>query len=307
MNYFKWKKSLAIGFVILSSNFVISEALADSFDIATWNIAWLSSDGYPQFEQSMRSKQDFKKLTDYFHQLDVPILAFQEIDSAQVIQKVVGSSYQVFLSQRSEAKNARQQFDDINQYTGFAVASHIKVTDYPDLDLNADSKGKLRFATHIAIKSSNDAKPIHLLSVHLKAGCQGKYRDNRSCRILKAQSQRLANWIKQRQVHHDSFVILGDFNHDLAYKNDWVFAELRRYSPTIQLSSSQTRAICEVRSNRNPKATHKYNKLIDHIIISSDLANHGATQQPFSNADVINFQLSDHCPLKTHISLDPRS
>jgi endonuclease/exonuclease/phosphatase family metal-dependent hydrolase len=301
LNYLSRKKLLAIGLAILSLSSLIPKASATPFNIATWNIEWLSSHGYPQFEQSLRQSQDFEKLAGYFAQLDASVVAIQEVDSKEALQKIVGTDYQIILSERSDARNSKRQFQNINQYTGFAVASHFKVTEYPDLDLNPEPNGKLRFGTHIAVSSTVNPKPIHFLSVHLKAGCQGKYKNSRSCRLLKDQTQILSDWIKSRHENQDSFVILGDFNHDLSYKNDWLFAELTRYSPTIQLASKKSKAICEVRSNRNPNATHRFNKLIDHIIVSPDLAMHAANQQPFSKNDVINFKLSDHCPLKARV------
>ncbi|MDN3685881.1 hypothetical protein QW180_29450 [Vibrio sinaloensis] len=76
--------------------------------------------------------------------------------------------------------------------------------------LDQRSNSKLRFATYVVIQP-NSERPIHLLSVHLKARCSGAYKNNRDCRILKQQGERLNQWINEKEVANQAYVILGDF------------------------------------------------------------------------------------------------
>ncbi|WP_040890497.1 endonuclease/exonuclease/phosphatase family protein [Vibrio ezurae] len=291
------KKSLAFASLMLLILSVSTGAYAADLKLTTWNLAWLSTQSYPQFSESQRDKNDFATLSRYFESIHPDLLAFQEVDSAQAIQQVVGSQYTVVLSERALPKHSAKQFRDINQYTGFAFNKNLQVIEHPDLDLNVEKHGKLRFATYIEITSNQDSSHLHLLSVHLKAGCQGKKNPNRSCNIVEQQAKQLNQWIKQRENKGQSYIVLGDFNHNLAYKGDWVWQILSKNTAKATLASRTSQATCEIRSNRNPKQTHRFRSLIDHIIVSSDLNHTLPKQNVYAKQDVLNYQLSDHCPV----------
>lgn len=297
----KLKKLLAFTWVILLISALPSGVSASTINLTTWNIAWLSTQSYPQYSESDRGIDDFSSLSRYFNQTDADILAFQEVDSTNAIKKVVGDDYQIILSDRASEINSHRQFNDINQYTGFAIRKSFKVLNHPDIDLNASQNGKLRFASYIEIDRNNSKPNLHVLSVHLKAGCQGAKSNNRSCKLLDQQGAILNRWIKDRQNHRDSFIIMGDFNHNLAYRGDWFWERLTRGTTTAVLATANSKAKCEVRSNRNPKQTHRFRNLIDHVIVSSDLAFSEPAQNTFSKNDVIDYQLSDHCPVSFSI------
>ncbi|WP_261824404.1 endonuclease/exonuclease/phosphatase family protein [Vibrio neonatus] len=295
------KKALAFTCHILLLFCVPAGAYAAGLKLTTWNLAWLSTQSYPQFAESQRDKSDFSTLSRYLQNIEPDLLAFQEVDSIEAIQRVVDSQYTVLLSERALAKHSAKQFSDINQYTGVAFKKDLNVVEHPDLDLNVERGGKLRFATYIEIRSAiSSAKAptsIHLLSVHLKAGCQGKKNRNRSCDIVQKQAQKLNQWIVQRESHGQPYIILGDFNHNLAYKGDWLWKTLTQHTHKAQLASKTSQAKCEIRSNRNPNQTHRFRSLIDHIIVSSDLSYSLPKQNVYAKQDVLNYQLSDHCPV----------
>ncbi len=277
--------------------FGISPTFASEVRFATWNIEWLTSNPVDKFSQSQRNKQDFAKLTQYYQSLNPHILAFQEVNDIDAMRKVVGNNAQIVLSQRSQRQNRELQFSDINQYTGFAVAADITIVQQPqDLALSSSAQQKLRFGSYIVVELNG--QDVHLLSVHLKAGCQGAFRENRSCNTLKKQGQQLNKWINQRVDSQQTFIIAGDFNHNLAYPNDWFYQLLNQgVDQKLQLDSKQTEATCQVRSNRNANATHQYRFVIDHIVSYQLKKRSQAQQLNYALEDVVNYQLSDHCPL----------
>ncbi|GEA50362.1 hydrolase [Vibrio inusitatus NBRC 102082] len=297
----KLKKPLAYTWIMLLFSLFSCSAYATNVKLSSWNIAWLSTQSYPQFSESNRSIEDFSTLSRYFNKTDAEVLAFQEVDSVAAIAQVVGTDYQIILSDRALDKNSHRQFNEINQYTGFAIHKSLTVHNQPDIDLNATHNGKLRFASYIVIDRSNNKPSLHILSVHLKAGCQGVKRNNRSCKLLEQQGKMLNQWVRDRQSNGDSFVIMGDFNHNLAYRGDWLWEILTQETNNAVLASKDTNARCEVRSNKNPNQTHKFRNLIDHVVVSSDLAFSKPSQDAFSRNDVIRYQLSDHCPLSFSI------
>ncbi|OBT07967.1 hydrolase [Vibrio sp. UCD-FRSSP16_10] len=295
------KKTLAFSGLILLFISLSNVAYADKLILSGWNIEWLSQHSYPQLSKVQRSAEDFSTLSQYFSRIKPDLLAFQEVDDIQAIQQVVGTQYSIVLSERSHLSNTSRQFSDINQYTGFAVRKDLQLIEHPDLNLNTKRNGKLRFATYIEVKSASSS--VHLLSIHLKAGCIGKKHNNYSCNLLQAQAKKLNQWIAQREAQDQSYALLGDFNHNLAYRGDWLWKTLTKNTQHAVLATKNTQANCVIRSNRNPKQTHQFKSLIDHVVVSEDLTFSKPKQTVFSKHDVLNYRLSDHCPVSFSLSL----
>ena len=275
-----------------------NQAIAEPLTISSWNIEWLSTNEAVNKFSDKRDQVDFDKLGTYFQSLNADVVAFQEVDDINAMQRVAGDQYQILMSDRALPKNSNHQFKEMNQYTGFAVRKGVTLSDYADFPLETTSNSKLRFASYIVIEK--ETKPIHMLSVHLKAGCSGAYKSNRDCSRLKEQAQQLNKWIKQRERNNEDYAILGDFNHNLAYSRDWMWKELTQYTDA-QLATRKTRADCKVRSNRNNHRTHQFRSVIDHIVLSKSLNADPAKQQVFKTQDVLDYKLSDHCPVTTTI------
>ncbi|MFA0484490.1 MULTISPECIES: endonuclease/exonuclease/phosphatase family protein [Vibrio] len=275
-----------------------SQTFAEPLTISSWNIEWLSTNEAVNKFSDKRDQADFDKLATYFQSLDADVVAFQEVDNVNAIQRVAGDQYKILMSDRALSKNSNRQFKEVNQYTGFAVRKGVALTDYADFPLETTSNSKLRFASYIVVETN--FKPIHMLSVHLKAGCSGAYKSNRDCSRLKVQAQQLNKWIKQRERNNEDYAILGDFNHNLAYSRDWMWKELSQYTDA-QLATRKTRADCKVRSNRNNYRTHQFRSVIDHIVVSESLNASPAKQKVFETQDVLDYKLSDHCPVSTTI------
>ncbi|MGR5351257.1 endonuclease/exonuclease/phosphatase family protein [Vibrio sp. DNB22_19_2] len=285
-------RSLFVTVILLFSSFSFAQ---DSVNLTSWNVEWLSIDD----GKVSRTSQDFKKLGKYVDKTDADILAFQEVDSKAAIQKAVGNDYTIYLSDRAHRSNRDLQFNDTNQYTGFAVRKGLNISDKPDFSITRGNS-KLRFASYIVL-NPNQTNETHLLSVHLKAGCSGAYRNNRDCKIVKQQGQALAKWMKERKTKNQRYVVLGDFNHNLAYRGDWLWEVISKNNDA-ELVTKNTKAECKVRSNRNSNKTHQFRSVIDHIIVSGQLEATAGVQTVFNTQDVLDFKLSDHCPVSTTVS-----
>lgn len=289
-------RSLVVSILMLWIIYPIS-AMATTF--TSWNIEWLSSSPSAKFSESHRSAADVRKLNQHFIKTQSDVLAFQEVNDPQIIGDVVGSDYQLFFSDRSQRSNRSLQFDDINQYTGFAVRKGIPTSDPVDFPLDTHSGSKLRFATYIVLYPDSK-QPIHALSVHLKARCAGAYRNDRHCKTLKSQGGELNKWIKERERQNQAYVILGDFNHNLGYSGDWLWQSIAK-STNASLATQFTSADCKVRSRKQPNKTHQFRSLIDHIVVSDQLTASNAQQVTYDTNQVLSYHLSDHCPIQATI------
>ncbi|MCR9323259.1 endonuclease/exonuclease/phosphatase family protein [Vibrio alginolyticus] len=285
-------RSLFVTLILLFSSLSFAQ---NSINLTSWNIEWLSIDG----GKVSRTPQDFEKLTHYVDKTQADILAFQEVERAAAIQKAVGNDFTIYLSDRSNTSNRHLQFNDTNQYTGFAVRNGVSVLDKPDFSITRGNS-KLRFASYLVL-NPNQENETHLLSVHLKAGCSGAYRNNRDCKIVKQQGQALAKWIMAREDNKQHYVVLGDFNHNLGYQGDWLW-DVISDNTSAKLVTKETKAECKVRSNRNPNKTHQFRSVIDHIIASGDLKASSGVQTVFKTQDVLDYKLSDHCPVSTTLT-----
>ncbi|MCK6263632.1 endonuclease/exonuclease/phosphatase family protein [Vibrio sp. ZSDE26] len=276
-----------------------SSSANTNLKVMTWNIEWLTSAPNPSMVPSHRSNADFSQLNQYFSQISPDILSFQEVNDLDAIKHVVGSNYTIWLSQRSWEENRKHQFVQTNQYTGFAVNKALSVTRMADLRLEHSPTSKLRFATYIVVEPDSE-QPVHMLAIHLKAGCHAAYRNSKNCRRLKQQSYILQQWILDRELDNDLYVIAGDFNHNLSYPNDWMWALLSSGNNAV-LASKKAKATCLVKSKREPNKTYQYKSLIDHIVVSDHVLFTDAKQVEFKKEHVLNYNLSDHCPVTLHI------
>ncbi len=264
--------------------------------VSTWNMEWFVSEGNKRFEPSLRSNADFYKMAIYFQKLQTPILAFQEVGDLDVIKRVVGKDYNIYLSDRSLSQNAHIQYSNINQYTGFAVRNELNVVDVADFSLLPSNRNdKLRFASYIIVQHDG-RPPVHLLSIHLKARCSGRYSSSKACKTLAIQGKALNKWIQQREELDQSYIISGDFNHNLSFPNDWLWQEISD-STAARIATKGVEAKCKVRSRNHPQKTHQFRSLIDHVVVSEKIAVNKATQQLYRSEDVIDYRLSDHCPI----------
>lgn len=304
----QWKWFAYLWILSLVSHPISAASLKEStVNIATWNLEWLTTNPNNSIKESKKSSQDFAVLNGKFGQISPDILAFQEVDSIAAIQKVVGNEYKIYLSDRAKPQYANLQFDDLNQYTGFAISktwlteNQATVVDLEDIVLDPNSK--LRFATYIVLKRPNQAD-MHLLSVHLKSGCPAKKKRSRSCRQLSDQADQLNQWLATRVSNKDNFIVMGDFNHNLSYKGDWMWQKLTAgLDKKTQLATQTTTAICQVKSNRNPNKLYRYPSLIDHIIVSQPNQAQDTQQVVFTKQEALNYRLSDHCPVVSKLEI----
>ncbi|QUJ70060.1 endonuclease/exonuclease/phosphatase family protein (plasmid) [Photobacterium sp. GJ3] len=285
---------------------------AQSFlTIMTWNMAWFGTANQP------RTTMDKAYIAKLLTEVSPDVLAFQEVDRAEALLEVLPESqYRIYLSDRHHRK--QETFRDGNQYTGFAVKTHLRVEDPNDLaELNVrrapkpaqqPKRGRLRYGAYIVVYPET-GKPLHLLNIHLKSGCYSARikSQSASCRVLAYQGDVLRTWIDQRVSQQESFLIGGDFNHRMADPDSRFSHTLTGSS--VRLLTKTLQGSCYVRLNRpGKKASYRhYTRLIDHFLASADLAA-GVTpehlhQLKFSQEAVRRLTLSDHCPIVLRLPL----
>ncbi len=276
---------------------------AENIKISSWNVEWLTVNPSHKISEAKRDSEDFSKLKAYFNRINADVIAFQEIDSIKALEKIASSNYTIVLSDRRLPNNSAHQFSDINQFTGFAIRNTVPFSDPMDIDLYGQANHKLRFASYVILYPESSA-PVHLLSLHLKAGCTGKFYSNKtSCQTLLSQGKKLNQWIAKREASGEQYVITGDFNHNLSYRGDWLWETIiQGLKNQPQLASRNAKAECKVRKRNDPKQLHQFRSVIDHMIVSTGLTASDVKQTVYSTQDVLDYHLSDHCPINAQLN-----
>lgn len=278
------------------------EIQANELKLSSWNLEWLTINPNHKIYEAKRNSKDFEILKSYFDALNADVIAFQEVDSLNAIQKISSADYHIIISDRYLRQHRNHTFSDINQFTGFAIRNNVPFSDPEDIDLYGKGSHKLRFASYV-ILNPDGKTPIHTLSLHLKAGCAAKfYSTKKACQTLLAQGKKLNQWIKQREALGQEYVIMGDFNHNLSYKGDWLWESItHNLKQPPPLTTRDTQAECKVRKRNAPKQLHQFRSVIDHMIVSTGLNASLAKQLVYKKQDVLDYHLSDHCPISNRL------
>lgn len=283
--------------------FISLSLQANELKVVSWNMEWLTVNPDNKIYEGKRTPDDFVALTSYFNKLNADVIGLQELDSIAAFKRISSAQYNIVLSDRSKPQFSTNQYTSINQYTGFAIHQSVPFSDPQDVDFYRQAGHKLRFASYVILYPDSDT-PIHLLSVHLKAGCMTKFNSNKTeCQKLLTQGKNLNQWVIEREQQNQQYVIMGDFNHNLSYSGDWlweVFTGELRTPP--KLATKTTEPLCKVRKRNNAKYLHQFRSLIDHIIVSSGLYASDAVQTVYNERDALTYHLSDHCPVYTQLS-----
>ncbi|HIF9266203.1 TPA: endonuclease/exonuclease/phosphatase family protein [Photobacterium damselae] len=262
----------------------------------SWNMQWLN---HHASSPVLRDTDDFTQMRSIIEKVDPDILAFQEVGSLKAMTMILPpTQYDILLSSRAD--HSKYTFPNTNQFTGFAIRKNIRYRELPDFtNINLNKKG-LRYGKNLKIWWQD--QQIHLLNIHLKAGCKQSKR-SKACRQLKKQLKLLSLWLKTRIENNHSYILLGDFNYPLytslnnkkeKQHNHWFFNQLG--IPTTALKQHRTSFSCRVKIHHKKSRLITYTQPIDHVISDKINISKLETYQ-YTNKEMSSNQLSDHCPL----------
>jgi len=260
--------------------------------IATWNMANLhSQNGKAIFNGSdpseTRATTDYERIKCYVRMFDPDILAVQEVDGEEALQRVVDTDiYNLHVSSRPKSPGLNGK-----QNTGFAYKKVLSVEELEDFDaLNVT--GGLRHGTQIRL--SHNGRSVKLMSVHMKSGCFDNSSSGGACSKLFQQVPVLETWIDDNAEDNVPFIILGDFNRRFNMLGDEVWAEIDDGQPT----NADLTAITENKSISC--RDNKFDKFIDHIVFDKMawewVEDSSFRHQTYRQQDKeVWGQISDHC------------
>ena len=235
---------------------------------------------------------DYLRLKCYVRLLDPDILAVQEVDGEDALQRIVDTDvYHIHVSKRPKTNllNGKQN-------TGFAYKKGLDVVEQPDFIGLDVSTGHLRYGTRIDL--THNGQTLLLMSVHLKTGCfeNSHGTSGRHCTKLFSQVLILEDWIDDAAAGPNPFIVLGDFNRRFNLPNDSVWTKLDdSQPPNADLTTVTEGMTTNCRYN-------KYPEFIDHIVFDK----RGIEFVDRSSFRHVSFRqedepvwdkISDHCPV----------
>ena len=280
------------------------ETHSDELKLATWNMEWLVTPATAHagrlacrlgkrsalpcdvVQTLARDSADLRRLAGYVRELNADVIAFQEVENAAI-------AAQVFRGYRICMTNGKGL-----QHVGFAVRPHVPHRCVPVVEA-LSLQGRNRAAMSLRL-APDEPDAVELLAVHLKSGCSREPldADTAACQLLQQQATVLGQWIAARSAGNQPFIVMGDLNRVAAAPQDDRFWEL--------LHAEAFEAAAQRLPFRNCFLGQPYRQFIDHILIDRQLLPRlGAKlqRQVFSNADVVRYRLSDHCPVSVYLKM----
>lgn len=269
--------------------------------IASWNLEHLAErDGEGC---RPRTEADYAALRGHSESLDADVIAFQEVESVAAARRVFDPArYDVVISARPASARGGSCYGSPgqsirHQAVGFAIRKGVRWTRNPDLSALALGNPDLRWGVDITLVGT---KPIRLLAVHLKSGCNsGRSPTDRDCPVLFDQLPIVEGWIDARAAKGETFAVLGDWNRRLAARGDAFYAEIDDADPPgadLALAAGDRAATCKAR----------YREFIDHIVLGKHAVRIAVPDsfEEFRYGGVPEERHpSDHCPISVKLGL----
>jgi endonuclease/exonuclease/phosphatase family metal-dependent hydrolase len=278
--------------------------------LASWNMEWLLTPTTAHASRlvcragqravlpcdvvghNARNSADIARLAAYARQLDADVIAFQEVENADIASRVF-KDYRICIAHGHGF-----------QQVGFAIRPDIPHRCGPQLDA-LELQARSRAGMMLVVDPDSPAR-IELLAVHLKSGCaRPGARGGTACTLLQSQAEVLQDWVAPRVAQRARFILLGDFNRqEPGADADPFWSTLLGSKVAVPAESPLINAAAGT-PFRNCYIGQPFSRYIDHILVSAALAPAlapGSFQRTgFSNQDAVRYHLSDHCPVKVSL------
>ena len=211
-------------------------AQAETLKLSSWNLSWLTlraaGQDLPEDTQPKRP-EDIETLRRYAVQLDADVVAFSEVDGAEMAARVfTPDRYRIHITE-----------DKVVQRAGFAIRNTIAFTTNADLSAldvyGPTARYRLRSAADVTLNLQSG--PLRLLAVHLKSGCREERFErsaNPACATLLRQLPPLQSWLSARAADGVPFALMGDFNRWMEGR-DTFFAGMLQPGPLLRTDAGR--------------------------------------------------------------------
>lgn len=267
--------------------------------LATWNLEHLAERNGTGCRP--RTEADYQALRAHAERLNADVVALQEVESVRAAHRVFPETqWTVVLSQRpgsGRPEACREAAGEMirRQDVGFAIRRGIPFRQNPDVRALGVGHPDLRWGVDITL---NLPRPIRLLAIHLKSGCNaGRNPSDGDCSIIFQQGEAIEAWIEARAWEGEDFAVLGDWNRRTGLSDDEFLPMISDNDPPgarLVMADAGMRAACIAR----------FRDYIDHIGLGETAARRmiAGSFAEYAYGGIPEEQFpSDHCPSKVSL------
>lgn len=266
-------------------------AAAQELRISTWNLNNLAGQNNSGCVERVQS--DYDEIKKIINAVDADIWLFQEVESIGALARVMDpGKWDFHLESRPDwssmppclgnGRNAVMQRVAIATKKGLAIGKKEELS-----FLDTSGRGTLRYG--VAVNIAHRGRTIHILNVHLKAGCSEGIKGS-NCNTLFEQIPYLASYINEISESNVPIVVGGDFNRTIAERGDPVWQSLSYKKATgLEIASNTSRSKCSLRGHKN----------IDYILTNTHQRDLMSVEDDYEHSFNGPFESwpSDHCPI----------
>lgn len=279
--------------MVLLPFFLSGPLYAEMLLLASWNMNKLT---HPSVGGSTRSKDDIKMLSRASKKIDADIIALQEVGSARIARDVFGPGYEYYMAEK----------DDRGLRVGFAVRGDVSVSKSYQYTSLAKDGGRMGVDLTI---DGDDGRPVRILNVHLKEGCEEDTlpkKSKPSCRVMSNQANSLDQWVRYRKKEGIPFMLVGTFSRYLGAE------QVDPYPGLLSLFNAQYEQFVDgltTASGDKRPGCWNYSRpdFVDHFLVDPQMAKM-VRADSFRESTISGSggggkkaAFSDHCPIKLWI------
>ena len=284
--------------VSLEPDMELTEDMAEPLDIppisiTSWNIVCLRETPEPAFCNGdrvggnyVRSPEQVQALATHAAAVGTDVFLLQEVENVAAVENIL-PDWDI----TTVGTAGQNQAIAINPASGVELVSILSLV---DLAVTTNSRQGL------AAVIEHSGTQVHILGVHLKAGCaRDRLQSNDSdCRTLRQQLQVVQDWIEGRESREQPYLIVGDFNRVFDDSDSFLQSLNAVAGDDLYITTTGLRPTCWDHLQGAPS----YDDFIDHHIVSQELISTWGTPE-FS---IYNYSetysraweyVSDHCPI----------
>lgn len=264
--------------------------------ITSWNVLCLREDPTEETfcntdlgESFVRSPEQLEAIRQHILAQETDLLFLQEVENIAAVENLL-PGWEVDVIGEGSLKLALARPPS-------STVEVLNVSALTELDL-----GTTALRQGLVAQIEHAGTTAHIMSVHLKSGCQVAPFDSpsNSCAELRQQLEVLKTWVQERESQNQPYMLVGDFNRTMENFDPFI-VELEGAAgrPLLRLTTGQ-RPSCW---DHLPEAP-SYPSFIDHQIVSPSLVDAWGTP----TLDIYQFNetypyawlyISDHCPISS--------
>lgn len=277
-----------------------SQAFAE-LKVVSWNMHYLADTLYEKLNPDAgvaRTNSDLDAMRRIVARLQPDVVLAQEVENRDALESILGGNFDIWVGLQIETSTAKTPILAAVAVRKDLGARPIRLELMPRIEAVYVDSGGLQFLRGVAGASINiGTHSVHMLSVHIKSGCQNALFNMESfdidCMMADFQLRQLVRWARaQGDSEGTPYVLGGDFNQNWGVDAEKTLS--LRFRSNVKLIPDTGVSGCAQRPKR-----------LDYFIVSSRLEVSSFEEHPLDEeALYYGAEISDHCPISIILNIN---